>query len=223
MRIHRFEPYRLPDSRGTCVVAAAGCKTPGLFSTWLMIAARVIPDANDEVVCGAGAGLVRDVERERDRAAEVGAHGHPVDKCLAFIIRAAKVKPYALARPRGRYLDLAVIPHGPDEVLVCDAGEFALRAERHGNRLIKARATVQGTRFGHATLAEVKRVRPRAVQIDPRIAPELRSRMLRAGDIAKDCGPGPGRVGDWFTVHVSCFPLSSVQKTTMFGGGRAHA
>ena len=63
--IDGFEPYRLPDARGTGVHTTVGIEFEGLLTTGLHTAAQVVLHPHHEVVTGAGLRLFGDVERER--------------------------------------------------------------------------------------------------------------------------------------------------------------
>ena len=96
---------------------------------------------------------------------------------------------YAAAGPDGRNLDAAVVPHVLDEVLVADAGELALGAEGDGDFAVEALALEEFAAHVAAGMAEVERVGPGAVEVDPVGALELRARVFGSGD-----GHGVGKL-----------------------------
>ena len=127
----------------------------------------------------AGRDKARDVIAERGRAAPMPAHRLAVDKDLALIVHRAKVQDDALAGPVGGDVQAAVVPHHLDKVGVLDAREGAFGAKGHSDRVVKALAGLKAAL--HARLAKVKGIGPRAVQVDPVFAHELRARVFGAG------------------------------------------
>ncbi len=121
VRIHRFHPYRLPDTRGACIVATARGIIGALLAARLHVGACLVADIDHQVVALAGRDKARDIVAKRGRAAPVSAHRLAVDVHLALIVYRSKVQDDAFAGPPGWDVQAAVVPHHLDKVGVLDA------------------------------------------------------------------------------------------------------
>ena len=101
-----------------------------------------------------------------------------VDEHLCAVVHAGKMKEDVLTVPCLWDAECAMIPDGGDKVLMSDARQFALRAERHGDVPSESFRLIQFVL--HATLAEVQLTGPCTVQALPVGTLKLWTRILTA-------------------------------------------
>ena len=175
-----FQPNGLPDARHTRIAATRGFVTAALLAFRLSAAARIVEDTNNQICLFAELHKRRDVEFERRRTTIMDADGLAVDVRFAFIVRRAKMQNGEPPCPVGRNRDLAMVEHRQDEILMLHSGQFALRAERNIDLAVEACAFLQAA-FATGQ-AEIKLIRPFAVQIDPIHAFKLRAWVFGTWD-----------------------------------------
>ena len=73
-----------------------------------------------------------------------------------------------------------MVPHPLDEIVVADARQRALGAERHRDLLVKTRALKKFPAFVGAGTPEIESESPLPVQIEPSRTLELRPGMFRS-------------------------------------------
>ena len=179
-RIDGFEPDRLPDAGHAGVETRPRGVFGGLLAERLIPRSRVVLHADDEVVFFARLDELFDLEVDRGRAAGVRPGEDAVDVEFHEVVDAAAVEEDFFARPRRRNGHLAVVPHFGDEVGEADAGKFALRTERDGDLRAEPGGLGQGAL--RAAAGKVEFVRPRAVQVQPVAALELRAGIFGTGN-----------------------------------------
>ena len=182
LRGDRLGPDRLPDAGDARVVAAGREEAVALLAVALQERAHVVVRVDDENLLCAGLRQIRDVERERRRAAVVRAGVPAVEPDLREEVNAAEAKEDPPAGPRLRERHLAAIPDVLHEVDVRDAGEFRLRAERHDDLAVEELLLLDDAALARGAGAVDAEV-PGAVEVQPRaFAAELHAGILGAGN-----------------------------------------
>ena len=160
-----FQPDGLPDARHARIAAADGLVAAALLAFRLRATARVVEDTDDQISLLAKLHERRDVKLERRRTAVVDADGFAVDIRFAFIVRRAEMQDGEPPCPVCGNGNFTMVEHRQNKILMLHAGQFALRAERDVDLAVEACAFLQAA-FA-AGQAEIKFIRPFAVQIDP--------------------------------------------------------
>ena len=106
------------------------------------------------------------------RAAQRSVH---IDVCL--IVHRTAVQHHATRRLLIAKRKVPPIPHSPHEIGFADAGELALRAERHRDHTVKRRRRLKQPAFS-AAVGIVNLKFPLAVQVLPGFPAKLRLRMF---------------------------------------------
>ena len=171
---HGFQPHRLPDPRHARVEAPL--RLEALLAARVDEVLRRVPRTDRQLVLTVR-DVVRNVERERQVPALVRHVRHlaVADEDLRAEIDRAEVQEDALAGPLPA-VDLARVPEElvrPEEPP--DAGERGLDRERHADPAVPGRRTSRRVRHGRDGVV------PRAVQVRPAVAHELRARVLPPG------------------------------------------
>ena len=165
---HELHPHGLPDARGAGVHASIGAVVLALLARGNQAVALVVlgADGDDVFACMHQLGHVKG---EGDVAAGVPAGADAVDERLAAIVHRAEMQHHAARSLRVRQADR--------ELRVAHAGEGALGAEGHGDFARQGCAGLaQSARAAAAAVVDFKF--PLAVQVQPRIAAELRLGMF---------------------------------------------
>ena len=202
---HGLHPHRLPDACRAGVVATVRGVLQRLFAGSLFAAAQVARGEDDQTVAAARLHECGDVVGERRAASEVASNEAAVDIHLGGVVHGSEVEHHVASRPVCRNVDRTLVPDAADEVRVADARELALRGERHDDFAVESLRA--GVAAFQAACAEIERVGPFAVQVDPVRPLELRAGIFRAGDLRKQTrGLKQEKEGDCGFLH-GCFWL----------------
>ena len=175
-----LQPHRLPDAGGASVVAAVGVKQLALLAPGDQGIPLVILSVDGQDVFALAHGFGH-VKAEGNVSAGVGSHADAVNEGLAAIVHRAEVQRDPAGKLLLRPFKRAAIPYAGKEILMIHAGKLALGAKRHQNLAGKLRIC-RAQAAGLAASAIVDFKGPKAVQVHPAIAPELRLGMFTAGN-----------------------------------------
>ena len=176
----RLQPDRLPDACGAGIGAAEGIIAHALLAAGLQATAQLVGDFDDQMVALSGLCQHGDVEAEGVAGTHVASGELSVDEDLAVVVHRPEVQQHTPSGPRLRHRKRPMVIHPFDEIRMHHAGESALRAEGHGDLLREAVALVEFSLL--AALAGVKLDGPDAVEVQPGVAHELRTRIFGTGN-----------------------------------------
>ena len=102
---------------------------------------------------------------------------NPVDENICRVVDSSEIQIDILSVPLFRDADVPAVPYAVDKIGVPNAGQFALRTERHGNFLTEASCL---EKFPvHTGFSEIEFEIPCPVEVDPFLSLELRPRVFR--------------------------------------------
>ena len=171
-----FKPYRLPDTGGSCVIAAEGIVLLALLSGRDKAVSFVVLCMNSEDV-SPGFHALRNVGEEKYISSLVLTAFSAVDIDGCLVVNRSEMKADYSLHLLVCYFKCAAVPHGIHEITVGNAGETALGAERDvylpGKRYIISKKPSCRT-----AVAAVDLKLPLAVEVFPCHALELGLGML---------------------------------------------
>ena len=176
--VHRLHPHRLPDASGAGIDTSVRLEPCALLAARLFAAAQVVHHLHHEAGRLAGCDKLGNVGFERRARAAVAHHAASVDIDGGLIVHGTEVEQDALPFPCLGHRNLALVPDAGDEIRVCYARQFALRAERHGDAALEPLAVFQSAVVAGAS--EVECVGPCAVEVEPLGALKLWAWILGA-------------------------------------------